>query len=161
MRALALALVALLGALGSTGCKSCREDESEEQEERDLARDHFWRAQITIFGQGTVKTHVDAFDCTSDGTAQRGACGPKLVTFKELAPPMMEAIAAPGWRFDHWEALIHEPDGAVHGRTGPMPDGRMYLDGFGYRDTGQLETVTAVFVRVADAGADAQLGVHP
>lgn len=48
------------------------------------------------------------------------------------------------------------------GRTaapGPMPDGRVYLDGFGYRDTGQLETVTAVFVPDSDAGA--QPGVHP
>lgn len=153
--------MALLGALGSTGCKSCREDESEEEEERDLARDHFWRAQITIVGRGTVKTHVDAFDCTSDGTVQRGTCGPKLLKFKELAPPMMEALPAPGWRFDHWEALIHEPDGAAHGRRGPMPDGRLYLDGFGYRDTGQLETVTAIFVRDTDAAADAQLGVQP
>ena len=39
-----------------------------------------------------------------------------------------------------------------------MPDGRVYLDGFGYSDTGELETVTAVFVPVA---GDAQLGVQP
>ncbi|HEX8795039.1 MAG TPA: hypothetical protein VF765_29030 [Polyangiaceae bacterium] len=154
---LTIAALALCVSLTSTACRSCREDESEEQEERDLARDHFWRAQITIVGQGTVKTHVDAFDCTSDGKAQHGTCGPRLVVFKELAPPMMEAIAAPGWRFDHWDALIREPDGGTHGRVGPMPDGKMYLDGFGYRDTGQLETVTAVFV----PDADAQLGVHP
>ena len=144
-------------AAALTGCKSCREDESEEQEERDLARDHYWRAQISIVGQGRVKTYVNAFDCTSDGTVQRGACGPKLVIFKELAPPTMQAIAAPGWRFDHWDALVREPDGATHGRIGPMPDGKVYLDGFGYRDTGQLETVTAVFV----IDADAQPGVHP
>jgi hypothetical protein len=32
-----------------------------------------------------------------------------------------------------------------------MPDGRFYLNGFGYEDTGELDTVTAVFVRdVAD-----------
>jgi hypothetical protein len=94
-----------------------------------------------------VKTFVDAFDCTSDGTTQRGVCGPKLVRFKELAPPTMEARPAPGWRFDHWDALIREPDGSTHGRAGPMPDGRVYLNGFGYSDTGQLETVTAVFVQ--------------
>ncbi len=151
-----LAALLLLPA-AAAGCKSCREDEAEEQEELDLARDHFWRAQITIVGHGSVKTYVDAFDCTSDGEVQRGTCGPKLVVFKELAPPTMQAIAAPGWRFDHWDALIREPDGATHGRTGPMPDGRVYLDGFGYRDTGQLETVTAVFV----IDADAQRGVQP
>jgi hypothetical protein len=156
--ALRAALAALLLLAVCPGCKSCHEDESEEQEERNLARDHFWRAQITIVGQGTVKTYVDAFDCTSDGKVQRGTCGPKLVVFKELAPPTMQAIAPPGWRFDHWDALIREPDGSTHGRTGPMPDGHVYLDGFGYQDTGQLETVTAVFVR---DGGDAQLGVQP
>ena len=31
-------------------------------------------------------------------------------------------------------------------RSGRMPDGRLYMNGFGYEDTGQLETVTAVFV---------------
>ena len=47
-------------------------------------------------------------------------------------------------------------DGGLHGaastragskrpRAGPMPDGDVYLDGFGYADTGELETVTAVF----------------
>jgi hypothetical protein len=159
VRSSATVAAALLLAMACTGCRSCREDESEEQEERDLSRDHYWRAQITIVGQGTVKTSVDAFDCASDGRVQHGTCGPKLVVFKELAPPTMQAIAAPGWRFDHWDALIREPDGAAHGRPGPMPDGRVYLDGFGYRDTGQLETVTAVFVSDADAGA--QPGVHP
>lgn len=157
MRILALSALAVFAALACTACKNCREDESEEQEERDLARDHFWRAQITIVGRGEVKTYVDAFDCASDGTVQRGTCGPKLVVFKELAPPTMQAIPAPGWRFDHWDALIREPDGATRGRSGPMPDGKVYLDGFGYRDTGQLETVTAVFV----VDTDAQPGVHP
>ena len=35
-----------------------------------------------------------------------------------------------------------------------MPDGRVYLNGFGYEDTGELETVTAVFKRTANALAD-------
>ena len=141
------------------GCKGCeRDDELEEQEERDMQRDNFWRAQIAITGRGRVKTYIDAFDCSSDGTAQRGECGPKLVRFKELAPPTMQALPAPGWRFDHWDASIRDPDGGVHGRAGRMPDGPVYIDGFGYEDTGQLETVTAVFAPVP---GDAQVGVQP
>jgi hypothetical protein len=126
------------------------EDESEEQEERDLQRDNYWRVQIAISGQGRVKTFIDAFDCASEGAGQHGDCGPKLIRFKELAPPTMEARPAAGWRFDHWDALVREPDGGTHGRAGRMPDGKVYIDGFGYEDTGQLETVTAVFVRIAE-----------
>lgn len=140
----AVVLASLLACRG--GCRACEHDEDEEQEERDRQRDHFWRVRIAIVGRGTVATFIQAFDCTSDGAQQHGECGPKLVRFKELAPPTMEARPAPGWRFDHWESVILEPDGGTHGRAGPMPDGRVYLDGFGYSDTGQLETVTAVFV---------------
>jgi hypothetical protein len=148
----AVALLALALVAGWRGMKGCHDDdELEEQEERDMQRDNFWRARIAISGRGEVKTFVDAFDCTSDGAGQRGECGPKLVRFKELVPPTMEARPAAGWRFDHWEASILEPDGSTHGRPGQMPDGKVYIDGFGYEDTGQLETVTAVFVLVADA----------
>jgi len=143
------------------GCRAC-DDELEEEEERDQQRDHFWRAQIAIVGRGSVRTTaVAAFDCTSDGAATTGACGPVLVRFRERAMPMMAAQAAPGWRFDHWESLVREPDGATHGRAGPMPDGIYYLNGFGYADTGQLETVTAVFVPEGEAGAKPQVGVQP
>ena len=145
-----LVLLPLLGA--APGCKGCRDDEAEEAEERNLRRDHFWRAQISLSGKGTVRTFVPAFDCTSDGTSQSGDCGPKLLRFKELAPPTMEAVAAEGWRFDRWEAEIRSPDGGVRPRNGPMPDGRVYLDGFGYTDTGELETVRAVFVPAPGGG---------
>jgi hypothetical protein len=141
-RALLLGLVAVTGC---RGCASC-DSEEEEEEERNLVRDHFWRAQIAIVGKGAVKTYVHAFDCSSDGGGAAGACGPLLVRFKELAPPTMEATPAAGWVFDHWESQIREPDGASRPRAGKMPDGRVYLNGFGYADTGQLETVTAVFV---------------
>jgi hypothetical protein len=67
-----------------------------------------------------------------------------------MHPTTMQATAAPGWRFDHWESKIVEPDGAVTTRRGRMPDGPVYLNGFGYEDTGELETVRAVFVRVPD-----------
>lgn len=153
-----LAILALVTLTGCPGCKACaRDDELEEREERDQQRDHFWRAQLVITGHGQVKTVVDAFDCTSDEAGQRGECGPKLVRFKELAPPLMEARPAPGWRFVRWDALIRTPDGGSRPRVGPTPDGRMYLDGFGYSDTGELETVTAVFA----PDADAHDGVHP
>jgi hypothetical protein len=155
--ALLLAVVILTGCRGCKGCE--RDDEREEQEERDLQRDHFWRAQIVISGHGQVKTVVAAFDCSSDGTGQRGECGPRLVRFKELAPPLMEARPSAGWRFVRWDVVIHTADGGTRPRVGPMPDGRMYLDGFGYADTGELETVTAVFAPEGDgAGQD---GVHP
>lgn len=145
----ALLSVLVVGAAGAaTGCKACREEELEEEEERDQQRDNFWRAQISIQGKGSAKTPVLAFDCASDGTTQTGDCGPKLVKFKELAPPTIEAKPAPGWRLDHWESEIREPDGSVGPRKGRMPDGRLYLNGFGYSDTGELETVRPVFVPI-------------
>ena len=151
----ALGLAFVAGWRGYTSCE--RDDELEEQEESDMQRDNFWRARIAISGRGQVKTFVDAFDCTSDDSGQHGDCGPKLVRFKELAPPTMEARPGPGWRFDHWDSSIREQDGSTHGRPGRMPDGRVYINGFGFADTGQLETVTAVFVPVGDA----QEGVQP
>ena len=135
-----------------TGCKACHDDEAEEEEEREQQRDHFWRAQIAIAGAGRVKTFIVAFDCASDGGTQTGECGPKLVTFKERKPATMEATPATGWKLDHWESQIREPDGSVRPRAGLMPDGRVYLDGFGYADTGELETVRAVFVPLLDGG---------
>ena len=137
-RSFVLLLVAL------AGCRAC-EGEREEEEERDQARDHYWRAQIRVVGEGAVRTHAPAFDCTPSG----GECGPKLVTYKELAPPAMMATASPGYRFDHWESSIVALDGAIRAKR-PIPDGPIYIDGFGYQDTGELETVTAVFVREAD-----------
>lgn len=139
------------------------EEALEEREERQMQRDNFWRARVVIVGRGRVKTPIDAFDCASAGAGERGECGPKLVRFKELAPPTMEARPAPGWRFDHWDAQIRDADGALHGRAGKMPDGKIYIDGFGFEDTGQLETVTAVFVEETDApvASGAQLGVQP
>lgn len=147
----------MLAATGCRGCKSCEDDELEEQEERDMQRDNFWRAQVTITGQGRVKTFIDAIDCAADDGGQHGRCGPQLFVFKEMAPPTMEAQPAPGWRFDHWDARVRDPDGGVHGRAGRMPDGKIYIDGFGWTDTGQLETVIAVFVPEGDA----HVGVHP
>jgi hypothetical protein len=143
---LRLACVVALVALSS--CARCeKEDEDEENEQ-----DNFWRAQITIVGQGSVATTTKSFDCTSDGSHQTGQCGPLLQRFKELAPPLLNATARRGWRFDHWESLIRAKDGSAAPRQGRMPDGRFYLNGFGYTDTGALETVTAVFVTSPDGG---------
>ncbi|MFI5298375.1 MAG: hypothetical protein ACHREM_09775 [Polyangiales bacterium] len=149
----ALAVVGAVAAVCAIpGLKAWREEEAEEKEEREMQRDHYWRVQIVVEGQGVVKTFIPAFDCSSDGATQWGECGPKLIAFKELAPPTMEARPSPGWRLDRWESQIREPDGSVHSRKGRVPDGRVYLNGFGYSDTGELETVRAVFVRVPDGG---------
>ena len=151
VKGILFAIVIAASPSAITGCKSCHWDsEEEEQEELNEARNHFWRAQIHIVGRGSVKTRISAFDCTSDGIKTTGACGPKLVTFTELKPPLMEASPAAGWRLDHWESLIRDADGSTAPRKGRMPDGQVYLNGFGYEDTGALETVTAVFVE--DAG---------
>jgi hypothetical protein len=64
---------------------------------------------------------------------------------------MLAATPAAGRRLDHWESRTREPDGAVVARQGPTPDGARYVNGFGYTDTGELETVTAVFA--ASGGA--------
>jgi hypothetical protein len=127
-----------------------REDDRAErvEEEEDDQRDLYWRARIVIVGRGTVSTASGRFACTSDGTTQSGTCGPTLVRFKELDPPLLQAREVPGWRFDHWESTIRERDGSASTRTIRAPSSRMYMNGFGYADTGQLETVTAVFVAV-------------
>ena len=62
----------------------------------------------------------------------------------------MRATGAPGWKLDHWESRTRQRDGGMTSRVGPMPDGRVYLNGFGYSDTGGLETVTAVFTEARD-----------
>ncbi len=146
MRVRSLLLVAALAA----GCKhraSIADREVDEGDEASETRDNVWRAQIAITGRGRVRTVAETFDCSSDGTRTSGACGPTLVRFDELAPPLLHATGAPGWHFDHWASQIRARDGSVHPRAGAMPDGALYLDGFGYADTGELETVTAVFVR--------------
>ena len=150
----------LLAGLGlvTASCKSCEKphaddpdvDEGGDPEEQDDSRDNFWRARITIVGSGSVRTETGIVDCTSDGTSVRGACGPQLLRFKERQPPLLHASASRGWRFERWEAVMLEPNGSTRPRAGQMPDGPLYLDGFGYADTGELETVTAVFVPSAE-----------
>ena len=131
------------------GYRSCREDDAaEEEEERSLGRDHYWRAQVAIAGAGDVRATQSGIHCASNASEQSGACGPVLFRFKELQPAMLEATPAPGWRLDHWESRTREADAAIVVRRGPMPDGARYVNGFGYTDTGELETVTAVFVPV-------------
>lgn len=133
-----------------------RDEQAEEQEEGEEQRLNYWRVQITIVGRGTVDSVVGGLACASDGEHQRGSCGPKLLTFEELAPPLLHATAAPGWQLARWEAVIRSPSGATRQRPSPMPDGAYYLDGFGYSDTHQTETVTAVFVPAAAAPPDAR-----
>lgn len=125
------------------------EAQHEDEEDRNDDRDNYWRVQVSIRGQGRVTTYIDALDCWSDGVAQRGECGPRLLTFKERQPPLMHATGAAGWKLDHWESATREADGTTHPRRGPMPTDRMYMNGFGYIDTGALETVRAIFVMTA------------
>ena len=156
-----------LAPIALVGCKSCKrdststkpaastkheerdedEDESEEEEERDKIRDHYWRASVTIVGQGTVRTFIpDGIDCTRDATKQAGNCGPKLFVTKEMSPPTLKATGAKGWKFDHWDARVRATDGGVVTRKIGEPTNRLYVDGFGYEDTGESEEVTATFV---------------
>jgi hypothetical protein len=154
-----LVRLALFAAVLSViGCKACREDDdAEEEEERTQQQDHFWRVQVKVVGEGSVAAADGKIRCTSnDAAAANLECGPVLFRFKELKPPLLEGVPHTGWRLDHWESSIREPDGTAAPRKGPMPDGRYYLNGFGYSDTGQLETVTAVFRRGPDAGAEAR-----
>ena len=142
-----LSAVALASLALCAGCKACREDDAaEEEEERSLDRDHYWRAQVAIVGAGDVHANQPGIHCASNGRDPSGPCGPVLFRFKELKPAILEATPAPGWRLDHWESRTRGADGTTVARRGPMPDGARYVNGFGYSDTGALETVTAVFV---------------
>jgi hypothetical protein len=156
--------VAVITATG--GCRHCGEHDSghavaerdddratDEGEDSDEARESFWRASVVIVGSGRVTTAVKSFDCVSNGEHQSGQCGPSLVRFAELSPPLLLAEPAAHWHFSHWESVLHEPDGTTRSRSMAWIDGPLYMNAFGYRDTGELETVTAVFVR--DAVTDA------
>ena len=150
--------IAVVLAFLAITCAACRgrarhqRDDDDPQsdegggEDEDLTRTNFWRVEVRIIGHGSVSGAVARVDCTSDGAQQRGTCGPTLLRFDELHPPLLRATAGPGWRFSHWEPTIREPDGSMRARHGRLPDGPLYLDGFGYSDTGELEILTAVFV---------------
>ncbi len=144
-------LVAALAASAAPACQGC---DPEEEEEAETERDNLWRVQVAIQGAGAVTTAVVGVGiaCRSDGTHQSGACGPVFLRFKERVPPLLRAEPAPGWRLDRWESVLRAHDGTARPRSGPMPDGVLYLNGMGYTDNGVLETVTPVFVRGRDAG---------
>ncbi|MBV8762346.1 MAG: hypothetical protein JO257_33965 [Deltaproteobacteria bacterium] len=152
----------LVGALVASmpGCHGCREpheerdDESEEQEEQNARRLNYWRVQVSVVGDGVVKTLDGSIDCSTDPAHEAHRCGPHLFTFEELQPPLLRGTGAAGWKLARWESQTRQADGHVMARSGPMPDGRWYLNGFGYQDTGALETVTAVFVPTKGAPDD-------
>ena len=160
--------------LGHLGCARCgrrppsadqdvdrHEDESSgEDEDEELARPNYWRVQIRIAGHGDVTSAVAHLTCRGDDQGQHGDCGPILLRFDELHPPLLRATAAPGWRFVRWESSIREPNGTTRARQGPMPDGPLYIDGFGYSDTGELETTTAVF-EIAPVGVEIDSAATP
>jgi hypothetical protein len=138
-----------------------RDEATEEHEESEQHHLNYWRVQITIVGSGSVDSAIAGLVCTSDGQGTRGNCGPKLLTFEELRPPLLHATPSPGWRLARWESVIRSPGGATRQRPPPMPDGAYYLDGFGYSDTHETEAVTAVFVPVVVGPPDAQRSSPP
>ena len=149
----ALAFVAITSAACHRRAHHERDDDDHQTDEgsgedEDLTRANFWRVEVRIVGRGTVSGAISPIACTNDGAQQRGTCGPTLLQFDEMHPPLLRAAAAPGWRFAHWEPTIRERDGSLHARRGRIPDGPLNLDGFGYSDTGQLEILTAVFVAI-------------
>ena len=149
---------AMVLAFVLAGCRSSAEprehdrrvDEGADVEEATDNRDNFWRARIVIVGHGDATTIDQRFACHGTAAGVLGACGPVLLRFHERQPPLVRATAALGWRFDHWSSTLTEPDGSTHPRAGRLPDGPLYLNGFGYTDTGELDTVTAVFVPDTD-----------
>ena len=150
-------VASVLLVVAATACRrrADHEDrEDREDEDEDDQRANYWRARIAIVGSGRVTSLVDGLDCVSDGRTQHGACGPRLFVFDERRPPLLRAIAPAGWRFDHWEAQTRAADGTLTRRTGRMPDGHLYLDGFGYADTGATQTVFALFEPAGDLGED-------
>ena len=148
-RALALTAVTCAACHGHIRHEQNDDDRQGDEgagEDQDLSRANFWRVEVRIIGHGTVSGTLAGIDCTSDGLRAYGTCGPTLLRFDELHPPLRRATGAPGWRFDRWEPAIRERDGSTRARTGRLPDGPVYLDGFGYSDTGELEVLTARFV---------------
>ena len=148
-RALALVVVTCAACHGRVRHEQNDDDRQADEgggEDQDLSRTNFWRVEVRITGQGTVSGALAGIDCTSDGLRTHGTCGPTLLRFDELHPPLLRATGAHGWRFDRWEPTIREHDRSTHARAGRLPDGPVYLDGFGYSDTGELEDLTAVFV---------------
>jgi hypothetical protein len=169
------ATVIVLGAVVATGCRHCRdtsterdreqpnagrvdegegegEDDEEKEEEAERHRLNYWRVEVAIVGRGIVQSSVGHVACVSNGDRRSGDCGPELFAFEELEPPLLHARAALGWRLARWESSIRALDGTVRSRPPPMPDGDYYINGFGYTDTHELETVTAVFVVSTAAG---------
>ena len=156
--AVALAFVAITCAACHGRAHHERDDDDPQSDEgggedEDLTRTNFWRVEVRINGHGTVSGAIARLDCADDRAQQHGTCGPTLLRFDELHPPLLRATAAPGWRFDHWEPTVRERDGSMRGRRGRIPDGPLYLDGFGYSDTGELEILTAVFVAAPTTSA--------
>lgn len=108
-------------------------DREDDDEDEDDARVNYWRPRVVVVGNGSVTSPFAPLACTAAG----GACGPILIAFDERHPPLLAAIAARGWRFDHWHSSL---------RDATQLDGPYYMNGLGYEDTGETEIVTAVFV---------------
>jgi hypothetical protein len=181
-----MAALAALGGLALAGCRKhappgppptgaasapspppppppvAHEDEDEDDDHPPL---NLWRVEVRIVGHGALATPHGELACQATGGAATGRCGPELLRFAELDPPLLRATGARGWRFDRWTAELHRRDGTTTPRPAPLPDGRLYLNGLGYVDDGTRETVTAIFVPAGaapdDLAADAAAGRAP
>jgi len=169
VRLLAGSLLALVFL--SAGCAKLRkainekdESEEKEKEERELSeeerenQEHLWRVQLTLVGEGVVRTNIEgipaiAVDCKRDAEGQSGECGPKLLRWKEARPPLLTAHGAPGWKFIQWKTSTRKADGSIVPTNKVLEPGlRLYLNGMGTKDAGDCELLTAVFERQADPG---------
>jgi hypothetical protein len=131
------------------------EGEHGTEEEREH-QDHLWRVGLVLIGEGTVQTNIEGIpemwmDCTRDAKGQSGECGPKLLRWKEVQPPLLDAHGAKGWKFVRWESRTRRWSGGIAPTAKVIaPGNRLYLNGMGNRDTGACEILTAHFEKQAD-----------
>jgi hypothetical protein len=142
--AIAVAVVGIAAAAAAIGVARSSADgadgaDDEDDEDAEDAQLNYWRPRVVVVGEGMVTSAIVPIACTPRG----GLCGPLAIAFDEREPPLLQAVPARGWRLERWQSSL---------RSGPVLDGRFYINGLGYEDTGEVETVTAVFVRERRAG---------
>ncbi len=136
-------------ATASFACTGCTRTSSPDAQGAD-ASDRYWRVEIVVIGKGAVVSGGPTVECISGAAGASTKCDTVMVGFPKSAPPTVEAIPAPGWRFDRWSSVIHGPQGAAWNRHGRIPPGTHYSPGAFYTDMRYVETLTAVFVEDTD-----------
>lgn len=132
-----------------------KKEERESEEEREN-REHFWRVELTLVGQGVVRTNLEGIkaiwvECTRDEKGQSGECGPKLLRWREGQPPLLTARGAKGWKFVRWESKTRKSDGKIVPTAKKFePAQRLYFNAMGVDDNGDSELLTAYFEKQND-----------